>query len=448
MEFSASQSDLALRHAPIATLFFRYAVPTIAAMLVTGIYVAVDGMFVGHILGEEGLASIMVGYPLASILYATGNLVGMGAAALVSMALGQNNVKAARVYVGNAVSYSLLLSVITGLAGYCLHVPVLKALGASGNILYQASEYLSLYFVLGGFAVVTMALSPLVRNDGKPNLVTAIMILGGLLNIVLDWLFMVAIPWGLRGAALATMLSQAVTALLCLKHFLSGESRLKLSLDTLVLQGRNIVEITRLGFSSFLMYLYLTVVLTLHNAFFLAIGTPLHVAAYAVVSYSEAFFYLIFEGIALGMQPITSFNSGAGETLRVRAARNTALSVTLLFALLSVVVIYSFPEFIIWAFSGDNEILRPVALHGIQLYFWGLPMEGLLLVGAVYFQSIGQASAASILTGGKLILIGAVMYILSVWFGTDGVWLALPVTSTFLATWMIFHLYRLSKMYH
>ncbi|WP_323076876.1 MATE family efflux transporter, partial [Aeromonas hydrophila] len=239
-------------------------------------------------------------------------------------------------------------------------------------------------------------------------------------------------PWGLAGAAIATMLSQAVTGGLCLWHFFTPRSQLRIGWDTLRPDWRLMGETLRLGVSSFLMYLYLSVVLALHNKALLAVGTSLHVAAYGVISYSEAFFYLIFEGIAMGIQPIASFNAGAGNWARVLRVRNLALGVTLLVALCGMLPLYLWPEGVVYLFAGDNAALLPVASLGIWLYFWGLPMEGLLLVGATYFQAINRARIASLLTGGKLVLIGGFLWGFSSLWGVSGVWLALPTCSTLL----------------
>ena len=436
----SSASHLSLKEDSIGRLFLRYTMPTIAAMLVTGIYVAIDGMFVGHFIGENGLAGIMLGYPIGSILYALGAMIGMGASALVSIKLGEGNEQQAKNIVGNALSLCVVISLVTCTLGVIYGEALLRWLGAEGEILQMASDYLFWYFTLGAFPIISMAFSALLRNDGQPNRVTLIMILGGVLNVVLDWLFIVVIPWELTGAAIATMLSQLATALLCLQHFFSDKSQLRITWQTLKLRWHDVGQICQLGFSSLLMYLYLSVVLTLHNKAFLWVGKPIHVAAYGIVSYTEAFFYLIFEGIALGIQPITSYNTGAGRHDRVIAVRNLAFAATLGFALLGVAFIYSQPDWLVFAFAGDNPALHPVAVNGIQHYFWGLPMEGMLLVGATYFQSINRAREASMLSGGKLILISLFIFGLAKVLGVDGVWIALPMCSTVLTIWMVYAL--------
>ncbi len=428
----SNMSAVDLGTAPLSRLFWRYVTPTVAAMLITGIYVTIDGIFVGHVLGQDGMAGLMLAYPICAVLYAVGALIGMGASSLVSFYLGQGNPAKARHIVGNALVMVLLASALLSFIGIRYGEPMLAWMGAEGEIFTAGLSYLQAYAWLGVFAVLSMAFSSLLRNDGRPRFVTLIMVVGGLLNVLLDYLLMVVFPFGLAGVATATMLSQAVTGLACLWHFFTPRSQLRISWDTLRPDLRLMGETVRLGISSFLMYLYLSVVLALHNKALLAVGTSLHVAAYGVISYTEAFFYLVFEGIAMGIQPIASFNAGAGHWRRVLRIRNLALGVTLGIALCAMFPLYLWPEAAVYLFAGDNATLLPVASLGIWLYFWGLPMEGLLLVGATYFQAINRARIASLLTGGKLVLIGGFLWGFSTLWGVPGVWLALPTCSSLL----------------
>lgn len=428
----SNMSAVDLGTAPLSRLFWRYVTPTVAAMLITGIYVTIDGIFVGHVLGQDGMAGLMLAYPICAVLYAVGALIGMGASSLVSFYLGQGNPAKARHIVGNALVMALLASALLSFIGIRYGEPMLAWMGAEGEIFTAGLSYLQAYAWLGVFAVLSMAFSSLLRNDGRPGFVTLIMVVGGLLNVLLDYLLMLVFPFGLAGVATATMLSQAVTGLACLLHFFTPRSQLRISWDTLRPDLRLMGETVRLGISSFLMYLYLSVVLALHNKALLAVGTSLHVAAYGVISYTEAFFYLVFEGIAMGIQPIASFNAGAGHWRRVLRIRNLALGVTLGIALCAMFPLYLWPEAAVYLFAGDNATLLPVASLGIWLYFWGLPMEGLLLVGATYFQAINRARIASLLTGGKLVLIGGFLWGFSTLWGVPGVWLALPTCSSLL----------------
>lgn len=432
LSIESNMSAVDLGTAPLSRLFWRYVTPTVAAMLITGIYVTIDGIFVGHVLGQDGMAGLMLAYPICAVLYAVGALIGMGASSLVSFYLGQGNPAKARHIVGNALVMVLLASALLSFIGIRYGEPMLSWMGAEGEIFTAGLSYLQAYAWLGVFAVLSMAFSSLLRNDGRPGFVTLIMVVGGLLNVLLDYLLMVVFPFGLAGVATATMLSQAVTGLACLWHFFTPRSQLRISWDTLRPDLRLMGETVRLGVSSFLMYLYLSVVLALHNKALLAVGTSLHVAAYGVISYTEAFFYLVFEGIAMGIQPIASFNAGAGHWRRVLRIRNLALGVTLGIALSAMIPLYLWPEAAVYLFAGDNATLLPVASLGIWLYFWGLPMEGLLLVGATYFQAINRARIASLLTGGKLVLIGGFLWGFSTLWGVPGVWLALPTCSSLL----------------
>ncbi|QYJ92807.1 MATE family efflux transporter [Shewanella spartinae] len=440
---SDEHSDLAT--APIPKLVWRYAIPTILSMVVTGVYVAIDGMFVGHYLGEVGLAGMMLAYPVGAILYAVGALIGMGAASLVSINLGLKDVARARHLLGNAFTLCLLAGTGLALLGTRWSQTILIWLGAEGEVLTSAEQYLFWYFALGVFPVLAIAFTALLRNDGRPGFVTLVLILSGCLNVLLDWLLIVVFPYGLAGAAIATMICQAFTALACLQHFFTKRTRLGINWQQMRLNLDHCSNILRVGVPSFLMNLYLSIVLTLHNMAFLWVGGPIHVAAYGVVSYAEALFYLIFEGIAFGTQPLFSFNTGAKRFDRVFETLRLVIIMTLVTALAGVVFIYWAPEYLVYIFAGDNSELAPVAIEGMRLYFWGLPFEGLILVGAAFFQAINRPKEASILTGSKLVLIAMVLYLFAWLFGVTGVWISLASCSLLLTIWMVYTLTKLSK---
>ncbi|BDM65250.1 multidrug transporter MatE [Shewanella sp. NFH-SH190041] len=450
---SPALTDVPVRDHPLLTesvarLCWRYGLPTVMSMLVTGIYVAIDGMFVGHYLGEQGLAGMMLAYPVGAVLYAVGAMIGMGAAALVSIRQGEGRVEQARQLLGNAFTLCLLTGAFFALVGTSLGRPILAALGAEGAVLNSAERYLFWYFALGIFPIISIAFTALLRNDGRPGFVTWVLILGGVLNIILDWLFIVVWPYGLAGAAVATMLSQAVTGLLCLQHFFTNKTQLGINWQQMQLRWAHCSNICRVGLPSLLMNLYLSLVLTMHNMAFLWVGGAIYVAAYSVVSYSEALFYLIFEGIAFGVQPILSFNAGAGRYDRVLQARRIGFGATLVIAVLGMAFIYSRPDWLVYLFAGDNATLTPVAETGMLLYFWGLPMGGLLLVGASFCQAVNRSYEASVLTGTKLVVIMLMLWLLGYWLGTTGVWLALSVSSTILALWMGLALRRIDRQHN
>ncbi|MGL4460396.1 MAG: MATE family efflux transporter, partial [Plesiomonas shigelloides] len=219
--------DTSLATAPLLSLFWRYTIPTITAMVISGIYVTIDGIFVGHCLGEQGLAGVMRAYPVGSVLYAVGAMIGMGASSLVSLNMGRGDLQSARGIVGNALLLVILAALIIGSVGLLYGGHMLRWLGAEGEIYSAGMEYLRWYFMLGSAALLSMSFSALLRNDGEPKRVTYIMVLGGTLNVIMDYLFLAVFPMGLAGVGLATMLSQVVTGGLCLSHFCSRRSQLR-----------------------------------------------------------------------------------------------------------------------------------------------------------------------------------------------------------------------------
>lgn len=224
----ATASSVDMAELPIAKLFWRYAMPTIASMLATGVYVTVDGMFIGHFLGEQGLAAMTLAYPVGAVIYAIGALIGMGGAALVSLQLGRKQLDAAREIVANTLLLGIVAGVLVAILGVWLREPILRLIGVSGEILTYSKIYLFWYFLFGILPIISMSFSAMLRNDGFPGRVTWIQVGCGVLNIVLDWLLIVVIPLGFAGVAIATMLCQGVSAWLCLRHFFTDKTLLRL----------------------------------------------------------------------------------------------------------------------------------------------------------------------------------------------------------------------------
>ena len=318
-------------------------------MLVTGIYVTIDGIFVGHILGQDGLAGMMLAYPICAVLYAVGPYWhGILVAGLLLS--GQGEQARARHIVGNALVMVLIASALLAFIGIRYGKAMLVWMGAQGSSSTQASPICSGTPGSGCLRCSPWPLPPCCATTGDPASPPGSW-WGGVLNVLLDYLLMAVIPWGLAGPP-SRPCSPRRSPEACACGTSSPPQPVAHSLGypgaRLAADG----ETLRLGVSSFLMYLYLSVVLALHNKALLSVGTSLHVAAYGVISYSEAFFYLIFEGIAMGIQPIASFNAGAGNWARVLRVRNLALGVTMAVALCGMIPLYLWPEAVVYLFAG------------------------------------------------------------------------------------------------
>lgn len=417
----------------IPRTFLIYTLPAVAALVVQALNMMIDGIFIGHVMGTPGLSGIYMAWPLVGVVLAVGTMIGIGGGAQLSMANGAGRLPLARRYLG----LSLLLVVVLGLVGGTFLILCREAFlsfqGAPDEVVRHGMDYL---FVrgLGGISVMGAAVLPLlVRNTGAPVRATLAMFAGVLVNLVLDYVFIVEFGWGLSGAAAATVAGEAVSDIACLWFLFGRPTALRPRLKDFRIRLGRIVQILVTGFTSMIMYLYMSFVIMLHNYLFMRFGSEVQVAAFAITDYYMAFYYLLGEGICGGMQPLVSYFHGAGErravlgTLRLAMMSIFGLGCALVAALLIV------PEVFVALFTTGDPVLSAAAEHGIRLHLFTMMLEGLIIIVATYFQAIGDARRALMIAAANMLVQLPFLAILPRFLGTDGIWLAIPAANLFLA---------------
>lgn len=261
--------------------FWRYTIPTIAAMLVNGLYQVVDGIFIGHYVGAAGLAGINVAWPLIGSILGVGLMVGVGTGALASIRLGEKQAQKAQAVLSTGLVLLLLMSPVISILLWCFADDFLRLQGAEGEVFQLGLQYLDVLVFSCLFTLGSIAMPILLRNDGSPNLATLLMVLGALTNIVLDYLFIGLLQWQLTGAAIATALAQMVVLVVGLSYFFSRKAKLRLSQRNFSFQWRLLPQIFAIGTSSFFMYAYGSMMVALHNSLLLSYGSPVLVGSYA-----------------------------------------------------------------------------------------------------------------------------------------------------------------------
>lgn len=422
-------SDEEMRSGNIVNLFLKFAFPTVVGVVIAGIQGIIDGFFIGNAIGAQGLAGVTLAYPAYMVIVAIGVIIGIGASSLTALQLGKGNFSGALDIVHNAFSLCLLAGAVFTVAGLVFCETSISLLGASGTALTFAREYLRIIFMGSIFMILAIALDPLVRNDGKPRLSMNIMIAGVVVNLVLDYLFIMRMGMGMSGAAVATVISFALPAILLMNYLFGSEAKLRLRLKAMKFKLGPLLQILRAGLPSFVMQFSLALVLFAHNYMLLRYGSELAVSAYGIIGYVFSIFYMLFEGIALGVQPIIGFNYGAGYYERVSKTLKLTILSCVLTGILGFVLIYLFPEKMVQIFSqGDSELLE-VTLRGMKIFMFSLLVEGTVLLTAIYFQSINRVRAALFIYLGKIfIVLFPLLFTLPVFLGLDGVWAASPVT--------------------
>ncbi|NVD07457.1 MATE family efflux transporter [Vibrio sp. JPW-9-11-11] len=420
--------------------FWKYTIPTVAAMLVNGLYQVVDGIFIGRYVGADGLAGINVAWPVIGAILGLGMLVGVGTGALVSIRQGEGHQLGAKEALCTGLALLLFLTPIVASVLYFFADDFLYWQGAQGRVFELGLQYLQVLIVACVFTLGSIATPFLLRNDNSPNLATLLMILGAVINIVLDYLMIAQWGWELTGAALATAVAQGVVTLLGVGYFFSGKAKLKLRIGRLVWQLSAVPKIFTIGLSSFFMYAYGSMMVALHNGLFAQYGDVRMIGAYAILGYIVTVYYLIAEGIANGMQPLVSFNHGARQQQNIRTLLKVAMMTAIASGLLFVVVLNLLPFQFVAVFNDTDPQLMDNTVMGIRLHLFALCLDGFLVVAAAYYQAINKGSKAMFVTIGNLLIQLPFLYVMPTLFGVAGIWLAYPlsnITLSLLVVWML-----------
>ena len=417
--------------------FWRYALPSILAMLVTGCYVVVDGVFVGHYVGPVGLAAINLAYPLVMVQVGVAAMLSMGASTRIALLLGEGRHAAAGQVLVAAALLALLLGALLALGGLVWLDDWLHLLGAGGDALLRAEARAYLVWMLGGSPLLCaqMLATYLLRNDGRPRLATGLMVASTLLNIGFDYWFVGVLGHGLAGSAQASLIAMGVVAAAGMLYFGSARASLRPLTGA---QGRlpsQRAGIGRLGASSLLMELNLALVLFAHNQQLLVYGGTGGVAAYAVAGYTEMVFTLVAHGLALGMQPLLGQAVGGGRHGEARAVLRYGLCTVATLALGAWAAVQLFAGSIahLYVAAGDTALLAASA-HALRLHLSALPFDGLAIVGTLALQSMAATRQALLLTLGKTLLLMPALFGLPLWLALDGVWLAMPLVNLVLGS--------------
>lgn len=416
----------------ITRTYWRYTLPAVMALMVSGMYQVVDGIFIGHAIGEPGLAGITMAVPAVIVLLAVGIMLGVGAGAQCSIAQGRGDEPRAAVMLGQGGWLLGLLGVPVG--GMLLFggEAFLAFQGATGQVAQLSGDYLTVMAWGAPLVMASLALPFWVRNLGAPRLATLAMVVGALTNIAFDYAFILWLGWELRGAALATLLAESFTILICLGYLVSRQAPIRLRLQPLRLGACRSVLGT--GVSSMLMYLYLGVVTILHNMLLMKYGGPVQVAAYAITGYLLAFYYMLAEGVANGMQPLISYFHGARRGSHIKRVFRLGLYTAIGLGVGMVAALMLWPESIAGIFISDDARLLAATALGVRLHLFALFLDGFIVLAACFFQSMGLGRQAVLITLGNIVIQVPFLALLPLVMGLNGVWLALPLSNLLLAS--------------
>ena len=415
-----------LGDAPIGKLLLQYSIPAIIGMVVNALYNIVDRMFIGNIpdIGSLAITGIGITMPIMTIVLAFGMLIGIGTTANISLNLGKGNRTTAENLLGNAFTLSIIVGLAIAITGTIFANPILNLFGASENTLFYAKEYIGIILLGCTFNILSFALNSTVRADGNPKMSSITMVIGCGANIILDYLFIFVLNLGVKGAALATIISQAITFFIILYYYTAGNSNLKLKIENFKLKKHLVTMTFAIGIAPFATQIANSLVQVIANNALKTYGSDLAIGAMTVISSLNIIFMMPIFGINQGCQPIIGFNYGAKKYERAKEAFKYATIAACVICIIGFISIQCFPTQIISLFNNDPE-LTTLAIKGIRIYLLMMPVVGINIVATSYYQSIGKAKISmfvSLLR--QVILLIPFTIILPKFIGLDGVWAA------------------------
>jgi len=439
-----SSTDLGTQ--PIGRLLIKQAVPASIGILVMSLNILVDTIFVGNWIGPTAIAAINVVLPVSFFIAALGMAIGVGGSSIISRALGADNkFKACKTF-GNQITLTVIITIVFVLFGLWYVNDLIPAFGGKGDIFDPAKIYYRI--VLYGVPILALCMmgNTVIRAEGKPKFAMYAMMFPSVGNLLLDILFIKVFDFGMAGAAWATTGSYILCFLFILWFFLSKNSELKINIKHFGLDLPIVKEIGSLGFVTLARQAIVSVTYLLMNNILFDLGGETSVTAYAIVGRMLMFALFPVYGITQGFLPIAGFNYGAEHYKRVRETIMTAIKYGILLAVVVFIFLMLFPDAITRLFTQDPNVLEetPPAMRWV---FAATPIIGIQLIGAAYFQAIGKAVPALLLTLARQgFFFIPLILILPKFYGELGVWMAFPISDVLATLVTVFFLHREVKL--
>ncbi len=422
-----------LASAPIGGLMIKYAIPSVVALVVNALYNIVDQIFIGWGVGTLGNSATNVIFPLNMVVMALALLLGDGGAAYLSLELGMGNKEKAEKGVNNTFSWLIIVGIIFTIICAIFLKPLTALFGATPDNLNYALEYGKIVVLGFPFVIIGCGMCSLIRADGTPHLTMIAMIAGCLSNVVLDALFVLGFGWGMKGAAIATVIGQILNFAISM-WYVPRFKTVKISLSAMKPEFRMLKKMSGFGVSSFVSQIAIAIIMTVINYYLVhcgmesEYGADIPLAAFGIVMKFNTILTSIVTGIGTGAQPIVGYNYGRADYKRVKKTLWIAIKSATLCAVIFFVVFQIFPRALTAMFGDQGELYTEFSIMSFRIYTLFCFLNGLQTVAAIFFQSIGKpvVSGAISLSRQIVFLIPAIM-ILCHYIGIKGVLWAGPV---------------------
>ena len=423
---AGQKTPTALGTENIGKLLMQYAVPAIIAMTASSLYNMVDSIFIGHGVGTMAISGLALTFPLMNLAAAFGSLVGVGAATLISVKLGQKDYDTAQRVLGNVFVLNILLGVAFTVVVIAFLDPILYFFGGSDETVGYARDYMQIILLGNAVTHLYLGLNAVLRSSGHPQKAMYATIATVIINTILDPVFIYGFGWGIRGAAIATIVAQVISLIWQLRIFSNKDELLHFHRGIFRLKRKIVFDSLAIGMSPFLMNLAASVVNIIMNNQLVREGGDLAIGAFGIINSFGMLIVMCVLGLCQGMQPIVGFNYGAGKHKRVKDVLLLTIRIATLIVTVGFLASELFPRWLVRAFTDDPD-LTAMAVHGMRLGYCLLFLDGFQIVVSVFLQSISKAQKAVFMgLSRQVIFLIPALYFFSRWFGLTGVWLSIP----------------------
>ena len=447
MKQSATTTPLSLGTDRLSSLLARYAVPAIIAMTSSSLYNIIDSIFIGHGVGPMAISGLALTMPLMNLAAAFGSMVGIGAASIISIRLGQGNKRAAEQTLGNVVLLNITIGLVFAVLGLTFLDPILYFFGASDSTISYSRDFMQVILSGNFITHLYLGLNEVLRASGYPRKSMGIMLTAVAVNIMLNPLFIFVLGWGIRGSALATIAAQTTALCISLRHFSDSDSFLHFKRGVFRFRRKIVAGIISIGIAPFMIQICASVVVIFVNKALQGHGGDIYIGAYGIINRVVMLFIMVVAGLNQGMQPIVGYNYGARQYDRVIKTLRMTIVCAVCVTTAGFLVSRLFPRAVVSLFVGDDggtdaEALIAAAEHGMRLVLTAFPLVGFQIVTGNFFQYIGKAKRAILLSMTRqMLFLVPLLIVLPPVFGTDGVWYSMPVAdslATLLAALLLF----------
>jgi len=436
-----NQKTKDLAELPVPRLMLNFFIPAFIGVFVNALYNIVDRVFIGQGVGSMALSGVSATFPVMLIVMGFGMLIGIGAGVLVSINMGKRDMNKAEQVLGSSFLLMLLVSVLITAIGFSIKGPMLKSFGATAETVQYANDYLDIILAGTVFQVVGFSLNNIIRAEGNARTAMYSMLISAGTNMILNPIFIFGFGLGVKGSAYATVISMILLTIWVLIHFRSSKAVVKLKAENIRFDRKILFEILAIGMAPFFMQIANSIVQGLLNAKLIAFGGDLAVGAMGIVNSMATMIVMAIVAINMASQPIISFNYGAQSYTRVKEALRIAMIAATCIAVFAFAMVQIFPGNIVKLFNSTDAGLLDFGKDGLRLGLMALPFVGFQVVAGNFFQSMGQARIAVLLTLlRQVIILIPLLFILPNYFGLRGIWLSMPISDFCSAIIVVFFL--------